>query len=426
VLTTALIAISMGTTVTIAHFTGAKQYDRANAVLKQSLMMAAAFGLLLVPVAFLSTPMLAVLGLSPEATREGATYLGITLATGLLIVMMFVAGASLRGAGDTKTPMYVTGFINVINAVLAVELVFGGVKASGILSGWLDGLLPFHVAIPGITWIPEMGVAGSAWASVIARAVGTVILLSFFLLPRSPLQLWRGGKWRPSMSIIGRILKIGVPSAVEQMLMSLGILVYSFIVIGMGELIFATSRLALNAVFLSQMPGFGFSMAATTLVGQSLGAKRPRRAVLGSQLATRSALVWMTVMGVVFFFFGESILRIFTDDPRLLTLGADALKVIAFSQPFLAYAFVVAGSLRGAGDVKYPMWVTTIAVWAVRLPTGAFLGLPVVCIPFTNVCIPGLGLGLQGIYAALIVEAGLRAVLFVRRFNEGKWKTMKV
>jgi putative MATE family efflux protein len=344
----------------------------------------------------------------------------------LLIVLMFVAGAALRGAGDTKTPMLVTGFINVINAVLAVELVFGGQRASGIFSDWLSGLTGLHVAIPGITWIPEMGVAGSAWATVIARGIGSAILLGFFLLPRSPIRLWTMRGWRPNFDLAGRVLKIGIPTAVEQMLMSVGILIYSFIVISMGEVIFATSRLALNAVFLSQMPGFGFSMAATTLVGQSLGARQPKRAVLGAQLSTRSALLWMSIMGVAFFFAGEPILRVFTDDPRLLQLGKESLQVIAFSQPPLALAFVLSGALRGAGDARFPMVVTSIAVWLVRLPTGAFLGLPTVCIPFTPVCMPGLGWGLPGIYAALIIEASFRAVLFFRRFQAGKWQHIRV
>ncbi len=431
VLTTGLIAVSMGTTVLIARFTGAGQPERGNAVLKQSLMLAAVVGLMLVPVGFFSHELMSMLGLTSAAAREGSTYLSITLFYAIFIIIMFVAGAALRGAGDTKTPMYVTGFINIINAVLAVELVFGGEKASGILSGWLSGIFSIfgqhmQIAIPGLSWIPEMGVAGSAWASVAARAIGSIILLSFFLLPGSSLQFWRGGSWWPNLSLITRILRVGVPAALEQMLMSMGILVYSFLVIGMGEVIFATSRLALNAVFLSQMPGFGFSMAATTLVGQSLGARQPERARLGSQLATRSALIWMSIMGVVFFFYGETILRIFTDDPELLRLGSDAMKVIAFSQPPLALAFVLAGSLRGAGDVRFPMVVTTVAVWLVRLPTGAFLGLNVVCIPFTSICMPGFGLGLPGIYGALIVESTLRAVLMYRRFRGGKWQTMKV
>ncbi len=431
VLTTALIAVSMGTTVLVARFTGAHQHEKASAVLKQSLMLAAVVGLALIPVSLLSHPLLSMLGLTGAAANDGATYLSITLQFAMLIVLMFVAGAALRGSGDTKTPMFVTGFINIINAVLAVALVFGGVRASSILGDWLGGLLSLvgvhsQIRIAGLDWLPELGVAGSAWAAVIARGVGTAILLGIFLLPRSRLHLWQGGGWRPNFSLMGRMLAIGIPSAVEQMLMSVGILVYSFIVISMGEVIFATSRLATNAIFLSQMPGFGFAVAATTLVGQSLGARQPRRAQVGSQIATRSALILMSIMGGVFFFFGGVILRVFTDDPQLLSLGGEAMKVIAFSQPPLALAFVLAWSLRGAGDVRYPMVVTTVAVWFVRLPVGAFLGLPAVCIPFTTTCLPGLGLGLRGIYTALIVEAVVRAAFMYRRFRSGKWQTIKV
>lgn len=426
VLTTALIAVSMGTTVLIARFTGAGQRDRANAVLKQSIMVSLLMGVALAPVALISHPLLSLLGLPPEAANDGATYLSITMTFAVLIVFMFVAGAALRGAGDTRTPMFVTGFINIINAVLAVELVFGGGKASEILSSWLSSLTHSIVTVPGLSWVPELGVAGSAWAAMISRGIGAFILLGLLMMPKGALQLWRGGSWRPNFDLIGRIMKIGIPSMVEQLVMSIGILVYSFLVIGMGEVLFATSRLVTNAIFLSQMPGFGFAVAATTLVGQNLGARRPRRALLGSQLATRSALIWMTAMGVVFYFFGDAILRVFTDDPELLRIGGDAMKVIAFTQPPLALAFVLAGALRGAGDVKFPMWVTTTAVWLVRLPTGAFLGLSAVGIPFTNISFPGLNLGLQGIYAGMVIEATMRAVFMYVRYRGGKWQTMKV
>ena len=432
ILTTALVAISMGTTVLIARYTGSKQRGEANSVLKQSLMLSALMSLVLMPIGLLSHPLMSILGLEPIAAGEGAIYLQITLFSALPLVMMLIAGAALRGSGDTRTPMFVTASINVINAILAVELVFGGEKASGILGSWLSGLAHLvglgQVNLPALSWIPEMGVAGSAWASVTARTIGTIILLGVLVRPKRFLNLLgrSGGAWRPNLDIVKRILSIGIPTAFEQLFMSLGVLLYNFLVIGMGEVVFATSRVALNIVFISQMPGFGFSIAATTLVGQSLGAKSPKRARLGASLSTRSAVIWMGAMGIVFFFFGDVIMRVFTDDQRLIQLGADCLKVIAFYQPSLAVAFVLGGALRGAGDVRYPMWVTTIAVWLVRLPVGAFLGLGAVCVPFTNVCAPGMGLGLIGIYSALILEATVRAVLMFFRFRGGKWQTMKV
>ncbi|MDQ3928590.1 MAG: MATE family efflux transporter, partial [Chloroflexota bacterium] len=201
VLTTALIAISMGTTVLIARFTGGRQGEQANAVLKQSIVLSLVMGLLLFPITFISHPLLSMLGLTPEAANDGAVYLGITMAFAVLLVFMFVAGAALRGAGDARTPMFVTAFINLLNAILAVELVFGGEKASGILSGWLGG-------------------------------IGALILLAVLMRPRGFLSIWRGGSWLPNFDLIRRMMRIGIPSALEQMLMSLGILVYSFIVIG--------------------------------------------------------------------------------------------------------------------------------------------------------------------------------------------------
>jgi putative MATE family efflux protein len=260
ILTTALVAISMGTTVLIARYTGSKERGEANSVLKQSLMLSALMSLVLMPIGFLSQPLMTVLGLEPVAASEGATYLQITLFAALPLVMMLIAGAALRGSGDTRTPMFVTASINVVNAILAVELVFGGPKASEILSGWLSGLLHLvglgQVNLPTLSFIPEMGVAGSAWASVTARTIGIFILLAVLIRP------WRflsvvgrsGGKWRLDMGIVKRMLGIGIPTAFEQLFMSLGVLLYNFLVIGMGEVVFATSRVALNIVFISQMP----------------------------------------------------------------------------------------------------------------------------------------------------------------------------
>jgi len=220
VLTTALIAVSMGTTVLIARFVGGREGHKANDVLKQSLIVATLVSAVLTPVALLSEPLMAMLGLTPQAAKDGATYLSITLICSTFIVMMFVAGAALRGAGDTRTPFLVTAFINVINAVLAVELVFGGVRASEILSDMLTGLVHLfggsaQIVVPGITWIPAMGVAGSAWATAISRGIGTVMLLASFMLPGAKLRLFGTGSWRPNLDLIWRMLKIGIPSALN-------------------------------------------------------------------------------------------------------------------------------------------------------------------------------------------------------------------
>ena len=132
-LTTALIAISMGTTVLVARFTGSGDRVQASKVVKQSIILAVLSGVLLALLTFVAEPIMSISGLQGEALGDAATYLGISLSFAVVIVIMLVAGAALRGAGDTRTPMLVTGFINIINAILAIELVFGGTKASEIL-----------------------------------------------------------------------------------------------------------------------------------------------------------------------------------------------------------------------------------------------------------------------------------------------------
>ena len=189
---------------------GSSERGKANEVLKQSLILAAVASIILTPVAFISGPLMAMLGLEGDAWQKGTTYLSITLFFSISIVMMLVAGAALRGSGDTRTPMMVTGFINVINAILAVELVFGGVRASSVLGDWLTGLVNIfgisgQINVPGLTWIAPMGVAGSALATALSRTLGSVILLGVFFLPRARLRLPGAGSWKPNIPVIWRM-----------------------------------------------------------------------------------------------------------------------------------------------------------------------------------------------------------------------------
>ena len=134
-------------------------------------------------------------------------------------------------------------------------------------------------------------------------------------------------------------------------------------------------QIAQQAAFLSMMPGFGFSMAATALVGQSLGARNPARADRVSWFSTRACLAWMGTMGIVFFFGGPWIMRAFTDDVEIIEHGVAALRVVALAQPGQAIGIVLAGSLRGAGDTRFPMFTTALAMWAVRLPVAWIFGI---------------------------------------------------
>jgi putative MATE family efflux protein len=200
---------------------------------------------------------------------------------------------------------------------------------------------------------------------------------------------------------------------VESLFRAGGMLLFAVIVFRLGTAIAAAQQIVQQVVFFSMMPGFGFSMAATTLVGQALGADNPGRAKASSAFATYSCLAWMGAMGVAFFFGGGWIMTFFSDDPEIIEQGAAALRIVALSQPGQAIGMVLAGSLRGAGDTRYPMFSTGAAMWLVRLPLAWLFGIT-------------LGFGLSGIYLGWVIDSIVTGGLNWIRYRAGNWQRRRV
>ena len=383
-------AITTGTTVLVARFIGARQDDNANAVVKQSIVIGAIISAVFALFGLgLSEWAIKVMGAEADVVHLGATYLRIVTVASVLMVYMFIISGALRGAGDTRTPMVVTGCINAVNVVAAYVLIFGKLG------------------------FPALGVAGAAWGATIARAVGMSALLAVLIRGKSAISINGRQGWLPDLHLIWRVLRLGVPSMLEQMAMSGGMLVYGIIAISLGTVVYATQRITFQALSLSWMPGFGFAMASTAMVGQCLGARRADLGECSSEHAVRMAVVWMTVTGLLIAVFGKPVMRLFTSDPAMIAMGADALKVIALSQPFMAIGMVLAGSLRGAGDTRFPMIATFLGVWLVRLPLGYLFG-------------PVLGWGLSGVYISNVIDAVARAIANAVRWRTGRWRSITV
>jgi putative MATE family efflux protein len=387
--TTALSAVMMGATVLVAHAIGAQKPAEARRVFKQALVLSAGVAVVLTTgLHALADPAVRLLGLDAQAAADGILYLQISALTLPVLVGMFTGSAVLRGAGDTRTPMFITAFINVINAVAAWWLIYG------------------------FGPIPALGVAGSAWAAGVARLIGCALLAWVFLRPGQLMNL-RGPGWRLDLSLVKRMLNIGLPTAAEQFMLSFGITLYGIIVIGLGTNVYATQRASMMIVQMAFLPGFGFAMAATTLVGQAMGAGKLRQAEEGTWIAARWCMLLMGAVGLTFGLFGEPLMHLFSSDPEVTQLGGAVLFIAAWNQPFMALAQVLAGGLRGAGDTRYPMVVTMLSVWAVRLPVGWLLGI-------------ALGWGLQGIYLGYVLDTVVRAVLVWWRWRRARWKKMRV
>ncbi len=386
----AFTAVTTGTTVLVARFTGAQQPEQANTVVKQSVLVGLLFSVIfaLIGSAF-SGPLIDIMGAEADVVHYGAVYLRIVLLTGVFMVGMFVLGGALRGAGDSCTPMLVTGAINVFNIAVAYVLIFGKLGA------------------------PIMGVAGAAWAASAARGVGCAVLLVLLLRGKRVVRIGGRAGWRPDFGLIWRIMKLGLPSMVEQLFMSGGMLLYGIIAISLGTLVYATQRITFQIISIAFMPGMGYAMAATALVGQYLGAERADCAERASSYAVRSAVICMSALGFITVVFGAQIMRLFTADPEMIRLGARALILIALAQPLQAVGQVLAGSLRGAGDTRFPMAATFLGIWLIRLPLGYLFG-------------PVLGWGLAGIYIANVIDSAARALANWLRHRTGSWRTLQV
>jgi putative MATE family efflux protein len=390
------MGLGAGTTALVARLTGAGQHQDTVAVARQGLLLAALLaavcGALTLP---FTGAILALMGAAPDVRELGSIYL-VNLLPGMLLMMVStIVSAVLRGAGDTRTPMWVSIAVNLLNIILCWVLIFGKLG------------------------LPALGIAGAGLATTLARSVGAVALVATLLHPRTVVHidlrafrpLWTF--FRPEPSVIARIFRVGIPAAAERMANSLGQICFARVAATLGTVAFAAHSLAINVESISYMPGIGFSVAATTLVGQHLGAGRPAEATKSAWECARLGLLIMGSMGIVFFLFPTPLLRLYTDDPAVIALGVMALRIVAFIQVPEALGFVLSGALRGAGDTRSVLRITAACVWIVRLGTAVIF-------------IFVFHLGLLGAWLAMSLDWIIRAIYLVLRFRSGAWKEVRV
>lgn len=384
------IGLSVGNQALVARAIGAGDRADAQRIAKQALILAAGLSIVVALLGFwMGDTVIGLMGATPEVTRLGGAFLRITSIFAFFIAIMTIGGGTLRGAGDTRTPMLITGTINLINILLDYGLIFGNMG------------------------FPRLGAIGSAYATSAARAVGAVLILYVLFKRGSIVKLdWRRG-WAIRKSTIARILNIGWPSAAEQILFQLGFLAFSAIVVGLGTADLAAMQIAFNIAGFSILPAFAFGIAALTLVGSSLGAGDIPRADAAAKQAVKSGVIWMSLMGVGFIVWRRELFGLYTNDETVLALGGMVMTFIALFQPLQAIAVVLASALRGAGDTRATMVITTISVWIVRVGVGYLLGIR-------------LGMGLFGVWLGWCADFTTRATLILLRYRAGRWKRLKV
>lgn len=380
-----LSSVSIGSSILAAHATGARNSETASRIAKQSLVWAVVLALPLgVLGVIFSKDLMRLLGVTEAVAQIGGDYLAITMIASLVLVLPFTAGAVLRGAGDTRTPLFATTCANVVNVVVAYVLIFGALGK------------------------PSLGANGSAWGAAAGRLVSCAILFIALWRGRAGLTIRGRHGWWPEGHLAQRVVSLGAPAALEQVAVSAGFTVLAAVVAHLGTDSLAAQRIVGNALGLSLLPGFGFGIAATALVGQSLGAAAPDEGEKAAYIATQGALIWMTALGAIFLVLRSPISTAFTADVGVVQIAADSLIPLGVAQPFWAIQFVLAGALRGAGNTRFPLLMSVLGIWGAVL-----IGI---------VSTGPLHLGLPHVWGGFLIFTPITTYLTWWRFRRGDWK----
>ncbi|MFG6116915.1 MATE family efflux transporter [Halobacillus sp. MO56] len=381
------MALGVAANVYIANFIGAEKVEKARHIAQQSIVVAAILGLLTGVVTLLfAEPLLQLMGIEENVLASGSLYFRIVAIPSIFMSFMFVLSAILRGAGNTKAPMYVAIVANLVNAGLDYLLIFG-------------------------IWIfPEWGIAGAAVATVTSRILGSIGL--FWYIQRSDLLRVRKDYWHLDKDHLKELFVLGSPAAGERLIMRAGQIVYFGLVVALGTNVFAAHQIAGNIEVFSYMLGFGFATAVTILVGQQIGAGKYQEAKLYAKLGVFLAFGIMSLFGAILFFFGEWAGSFFTEDDTVVNNIGTALKVSGVFQPFLAVVIVLTGAFQGANNTKFPMYLTGVGMWAVRTLFVYLLGIK-------------LGWGLLGVWIAIGMDITFRAIVLAIQFSRDKWVAHK-
>ncbi len=384
------LGLGTATTALVARSIGAGKEDEARKAAAQSFMTGSVLAIALAIFVFFGARMITVfMGATGGVVDNGIIYLqgyspGMVFAyVGILVT------ASLRGAGDTRTP-FVAGIVdNVFNVIANYCLIFG------------------HFGFPAL------GVLGAAIATSISRLISLVIMLYVLTKGSGGLHITAKALLTIDFTTIKRLFRIGIPAALERLAQSVSLMLTTKIVAILGTTAIAVTTLSSNIEQLSFMPAIGFSVAAATLVGQNLGAKRPEQAEASGWSAAKLAVLLMGFMGGLFIVIPSLFIKIYTTDPEVIKAGSLVLRVVGIAQIPQALAFAISGALRGAGATKPVLYLSVVGNFLIRL------GL-------TWLFITQLHWGLWSVYVAVIIDWSVRSLLMTRIFRKGDWKTLQI
>jgi putative MATE family efflux protein len=383
------MGLGIGATAVVARRIGEKDPEGAARAAAQALALAIIVSVVLgVSGALLAPRLLRLMGATPSVIATGHGYATIMLGGEAAIIVLFVVNAIFRGAGDAAIAMRVLWLANIINIVLGPLLIFG--------------VGPF----------PRLGVTGAAIATTFGRSVGAAYAVFRLFRHASRVPVARR-HLRVDFSVMRQILDLSGSATLQNLIGMASWIGLVRILAGYGSDALAGYTIAVRLIIFALLPSWGLSNAAATMVGQSLGARKPERAEASVWRAGRYNAYFLTAVGILFFVAAPLILKAFTSDPTVSGYAIHCLRVVALGYPLYAYGMVLTQSFNGAGDTWTPTWLNLACFWVFELP-------------FAWALAHSLGLGPGGVFWAITAAFSMLALASVAVFRRGRWKTQQV
>ncbi|MBV8976705.1 MAG: MATE family efflux transporter [Alphaproteobacteria bacterium] len=389
-----LVAAGMGFaiagTTLIAQYTGARDHKMVDHVAAQTLVTIVAIALGLAALGWVLAPwLLRLMGVAPEVYGAALGFMRVIFAALPFTFIYAMAQGLLRGAGEVKAPLYIVAGTVIVNFALDPVLIFGRLG------------------------VPALGVMGAAIATLVAQMIAAAVALRLLFGGRYGIHV-RWGDFVPDIGFVKRAFLLGYPASIEQSARGLGMTVLTFLIVSFGTVVTASFGVGANVFNVMLIPAMGFSMATSTLVGQSIGAGDLARAEKVARLAGIVTFSVLTVFGLVCVAFAPQIVRFFVPEaPRVIKEGAAYIRIVAWSFGFIGLQFALMGVLRAAGEMIAAMTISLVSQWALQIPLAFALA-------------KYSALGADGIWWSTPLANVATAIVAALWFRRGTWKTRRL
>ena len=381
--------LSIGVTALVARRAGEKNFTAASDIAAQAILVGTFLSVIISVIGFIfPREILSLMGASDKVASENYLFTQIMLTGNIVIMLLFINNAIFRGVGNASIAMKALLLANAINIVL-------------------DPLL-----IMGIGPFPKMGVIGAAVATTTGRSIA--VLYQFYHLFRGKSLIKLAAKqFAIKSNLIRSILNTSAGGMFQFIIGSCSWIFLAMIIAESGTAVVSGYGTAIRICIFTILPAWGLANAAATLVGQNLGANQPERAEKSVWRTAFIAFCFFAVVAVIFFLFGEQLMRFFTQDEAAIIAGTECLHILAIGYVFFAYGMIISQAFNGAGDTRTPTYINLFVFWILQIPLAWLLA-------------KFLKMGPTGVYIAIAISETILAIVSIIVFKKGKWKLVSV